>query len=78
MKMLLSTLISEMCHRHRIILKNKVKKENWARGLGKRRKENIWKGVGLLRGPHEIAGLETCILLINYLTQTSIMMTSKL
>ena len=46
MKMLLSTLISEMCHRHRIILKNKVKKENWARGLGKRSKKIFGKGWG--------------------------------
>ena len=31
--------------------------------------------MGLPRSPHEIGGLGTCMLLMNYLTQANLMMT---
>ena len=66
-----------MCHCHRVSLRNKEKRR-CEQGVGQ-------KGVGkhlevrLPWGSHEIGGLGTCMLLMNYLTQTSLMMTiSKL
>lgn len=64
---------------HRTSLMNKAKKEVGIKGLGRRASGNIWKGVGFPRDPHNIGGLGTCMLLMNYLTQTNLMKTvSKL
>ena len=61
---------------HRISLRNKAKNEVWTRGLGKRglEKHSEKQGLPINRIAHKIGGLETCLFLMNYLTQTNSMM----
>ena len=46
MKILLSKLTYEMCCYHRISLRNKAKKEVWARGWAEGGKKTFGKGRG--------------------------------
>ena len=68
-----------MCRYHRISLRNKSKKKEWTGKNGKNGVEKHLEEVGLPRGLHKLGGLGSSVLLMNYLTQTNLMMTiSKL
>lgn len=56
---------------HRIKLKNKAKKELWARELARRGRKTGEGRLQIFRGPQKISELGTCVLLMSCLTQTN-------